>query len=189
MLPVQSGFTSYVPILCESGLCPVIEPLRFRDLFKVPVAVVGAKDDTDDRLGQSTGRGPCALNLNAVVAAHRGLAAPFPAPTLVVLSSAPMTRAPPIPTATMTAAATAQCARRIRPSLSRNGARHAREAGVSSALDDDARKPGKLPHRCRLAGFSDRLGADRTRRDENRRSGSPSAEVAGERVRPSRVIP
>ena len=31
-------------------------------------------------------RGPGALNLNAVVAAHRGLAAPFRAPTLVVLT-------------------------------------------------------------------------------------------------------
>ena len=36
-------------------------------------------------LGHSR-RGPGALNLNAVVAAHRCLAAPFRAPTLVVLT-------------------------------------------------------------------------------------------------------
>ena len=60
--------------------------LQVGDLAKVPLAIVGAKDDTDDRLGQSSRRGPGALNLNAVVAAHRGLAAPFRAPTLVVLT-------------------------------------------------------------------------------------------------------
>jgi hypothetical protein len=49
------------------------------------VAVVVAKDDTDHRLGQPAGRRPRALNLNAVVAAHRGLAALFPSSAVAVL--------------------------------------------------------------------------------------------------------
>ena len=36
MMPVQSGFTSYVPILSESGLVPVIEPFRLETWLKFP---------------------------------------------------------------------------------------------------------------------------------------------------------
>jgi hypothetical protein len=40
MMPVQSGFTSYVPKLCESRLVPVIEPFRLapdgKELFYNP---------------------------------------------------------------------------------------------------------------------------------------------------------
>ena len=36
MMPVQSGFTSYVPKLCESGFVPVIEPFRLETWLKFP---------------------------------------------------------------------------------------------------------------------------------------------------------
>src|SRR4029453_9224422 len=52
--------------------------LHVGDLAEASVAVVVAKDDTDHRLDQPSWRRPRALNLNAVVAAHGGLAALFP---------------------------------------------------------------------------------------------------------------
>src|SRR5688572_6568540 len=48
------------------------------DLTEIPLAVVVAQDDTDHRLGESPWRRACSLNLNAIIAAHRGRAALFP---------------------------------------------------------------------------------------------------------------
>jgi hypothetical protein len=84
-MPVQSAFTSYVPMPCESGTVPVIEPFTLETWLDVPVAVVAAKDDSDHRLDQPAGCRARALNLNAVVASHGSLAALFPPPVFVVL--------------------------------------------------------------------------------------------------------
>src|SRR6185295_20346410 len=59
--------------------------LHVGDLAEPPVAVVVAKDDADHRLDQPSGRRPRALNLDAVVAAHGGLAALFPSSAVAVL--------------------------------------------------------------------------------------------------------
>ena len=72
-MPVQSGFTSYVPKPCESGTVPVIEPFL-------------RNYDGQGNFSQAATRRPRTLNLNAIVAAHRHFAARWAIlPPVVVL--------------------------------------------------------------------------------------------------------